>query len=208
MAVTLPWNWQQMGQEPTAPQQDPLQMIQALLMKNLTASAAPAAAATATNGAALGSAGALLANPMVAIPAALGLAVGGEKLLMRGKRKAQKERRDIKARASAERSRETLAITDAAEGAARRAGGDVAEVAAASGMGGAGPAFQAVMRNRLAMLGAIPGQVAQARDAVSQREREDLAAVDDGSGVAGQIMGQALPLLGGMDMKKFPWMKK
>ncbi len=189
-------------------QPDPTQMIQALLMKNLTTSAAPAAVTTATNGAALGSAGALLANPMIAIPAVAGLALGGHSLMMKGKRKAQKERRRIKADAAVERSRETLAITDSIEGAARRAGGDVAEVAAASGMGGAGPAFQSVMRNRLAMLGAIPGQVAQARDAVSQREREDLAAVDDGSGVAGQIMGQAIPLLGGMDMKKFPWMKK
>lgn len=189
-------------------QPDVMQMIQAMLMKNLTASAAPAAAATATNGATLGSAGALLANPMVAIPAALGLVVGGHSLLMKGKRKAQKERRRIKADAAVERSRETLAITDSIEGAARRAGGDVAEVAAASGMGGAGPAFQSVMRNRLAMLGAIPGQVAQARDAVSQREREDLAAVDDGSAQAGAVMGQIFPLLGGMDTKKFPWMKK
>lgn len=169
-------------------QYDLSSMLQMLQMAGQGGQAAPAFAK--------GTIGAAFTNPYVAIPAVIAAAAGGHKLLMSSKRKAQKERRNIRSRAANERARETFAITDAYEGAARRAGQAVASRAAAAGMGGSGAAFRSVIDARLPLLSNIPGEVRAARAEITRKEEDDLAQVTDlGPALAG-LAKSFIPMLG------------
>lgn len=126
-----------------------------------------------------------------------GLLAGGSLLahsaMMRDKRKAQRERRNIKIQAGIERGQETQAITEAALGTARRMGSDVAAVAAANGMGGSGPALNAVLQNRAQILSGIPDQVRAARAAIAQQEQARLAETGDGTEIPAFLLRTLLP---------------
>lgn len=153
--------------------------------------AVPATPAAPPIGQILGKAAA--AHPIIAGAVAIGGGLLAHGAMMRDKRKAQRERRNIKIQAGIERGRETQAITEAALGTARRMGSDVAAVSAANGMGGSGPALNAVLQNRAQILSGIPEQVRAARAAIRQREQERLDATGDGTEVPAMLLRTLLP---------------
>lgn len=144
-------------------------------------------------GASSGSAAATAAGAAaVGLPiAAFGLIAHNQ--MMIAKRKAQRERRNIKIQAGIDRGQETQAITEAALGTARRMGSDVAAVAAANGMGGSGPALNAVLQNRAQILSGIPDQVRAARAAIAQQEQARLAETGDGTEIPAFLLRTLLP---------------
>ena len=180
----------------TAPQ---VQFPMPLIAKNMVAGMG-AADGGKTLGGVVGSkiASFAAANPIAAAIIGGGLAFGGHQLLMNSKKKAQKERRDIRTRASHERARETFAITEAYEGAARRAGAQMGARAGALGMTSSGPAFRGSVDARLPLLANIPGEVRAARDRITQREYQDLGEITDlGPALAG-LLKRGIPALAQM----------
>lgn len=137
----------------------------------------------------------------VGAAAAVGLPLIGAGLLLHGdmmkrKRAAQRERRNIRTRFSIERGRETQAITESTLGTARRMGSDVAAVASANGMGGSGAALNSVMQNRAQILAGIPEQVRAARAAIAAREEAALAETGDGTELVSGITRMLSPFAG------------
>lgn len=137
----------------------------------------------------------------VGAAAAVGVPLIGAGLLLHGdmmkrKKAAQRERRNIRTRFSIERGRETQAITESTLGTARRMGSDVAAVASANGMGGSGAALNSVMQNRAQILAGIPEQVRAARAAISAREDAALANTSDGTELVSGITRMAAPFAG------------
>lgn len=179
-----------------APQAEPdeMQMLQMQLMRQAlaagqtSATAAPAAMPIAET---VGKAAA--AHPAIAAGVLIGGGLLANSAMMKAKRKAQRERRNIKIQAGIERGRETQAITESALGTARRLGGDVAAVASANGMAGSGPALNAVLQNRAQILSGIPEQVRTARQAISMQEEQRLAGTSDGTEVPAFLLRTLLP---------------